>query len=67
MSEEIVHIFEVSEQFTQFGAEGLATEPWMVAEGEHSDATLGDVADQMVADLEPGRYVVTLRIEAQRL
>ncbi len=38
---------------------------WLVAQGISSDATIGNIADDLVKNTKEGRYMVTLSIELE--
>ena len=40
---------------------------WLVANGVSSDAVIGDIANRLVKNTKEGRYMVTLRIELERI
>ena len=60
-------IFTAEDDFTCYEAQGLATEPWLVAEGEFSDATPSNIVDEMMSNLKPGRYHIKLIAEVTAL
>jgi hypothetical protein len=59
--------FHLVEDFLCFEAQGVAPTSWMVANGPHNDATIGNVADDMIGNLAAGRYQVHLTIEVTRI